>query len=69
MTELLKIMTKKKHALPFVIFNEELNTLFDGLKYYAQEVETETYPRAIALYAGDVFTTNNYSIIRNYFVC
>ena len=33
-----------------------------GLKYFAQEYSTEFYPRAVALYPGDAFTTNNYSV-------
>lgn len=51
----------EKHSIPFIVFNEELNTFMAGLKYFAQEVEDETYPRAIGLYVGDVFVTNNYS--------
>jgi hypothetical protein len=51
----------EEHNMPFVVFNEEINTFLNGLKYYAQEVETETYPRAIGLYPGDAFVTNNYS--------
>ena len=48
------------HAQPFLVFNEELNTL-NGLKYYAEPVvDGEVYPRSIGLFIGDVFTTNNF---------
>ena len=51
-----------KHAQPFLVFNEELNTFMNGLKYYAEPVvDGEVYPRAIGLYVGDTFTTNNYA--------
>lgn len=52
-----------KHAQPFVVFNEEINTIFTGLKYFASEVDEdgEVYPRAIGLYIGDTFTTDNFS--------
>ena len=45
----------------FVHYTEELNTFIDELKYFAVPVEEvgETYPRCIALYAGDSFCTNN----------
>lgn len=43
----------------FVHFTEELNTFIDELKYFAVPVEEKTYPRGIALYAGDSFCTNN----------
>ena len=51
-----------KHAAPFLVFTEELNTFMDGLKYYATEEDADgdIYPRAIGLFVGDVFTTNNY---------
>ena len=50
------------HAQPFLVFNEELNTFMNGLKYYAEPVvDGEVYPRAIGLYIGDTFTTNNYT--------
>jgi len=50
------------HAQPFLVYVEELNELMDGLKYYATEEDADgdIYPRAIALYVGDAFTTNNY---------
>lgn len=57
-----------KHGVMFVHFTEELNTLIDELKYFAVPVEktdagvddfASTYPRCIALYIGDTFTTNN----------
>ena len=52
-----------KHAQPFLVFNEELNTFMNGLKYYAEPViDGEVYPRAIGLYVGDIFTTNNYAV-------
>ena len=31
-----------------------------GLKYFAEPVEDETYVRAVALYVGYVWTTNNF---------
>lgn len=50
-----------EHAQPFLVFNEELNTFVDGLKYFAEPVVNgEVYPRAIGLYIGDAFTTDNY---------
>ena len=50
------------HAQPFLVFNEELNTVISGLKYYAEPVtDGDVYPRAIGLYVGDTFTTNNYA--------
>ena len=52
----------EKHSQPFLIFSEELNDFMSGLKYFAQEYSTEFYPRAVALYPGDAFTTNNYSV-------
>lgn len=51
----------EKHAQPFLIFSEEINDFMSGLKYFAQESSREFYPRAVALYPGDAFTTNNYS--------
>ena len=50
------------HSQPFLVFTEELNTFFDGLKWYAtfEDADGEIYPRAIGLFVGDVFTTNNY---------
>jgi len=48
------------HAQPFIVWNEELLTLFPGLKYYATEEDAdgEIYPRAVALMVGDTWTTN-----------
>lgn len=48
---------------PFLVFTEELNTIFDGLKFFAtaEDADGEIYPRGVALYVGDVFTTNNYA--------
>jgi len=49
------------HAMPFIVFTEELNTFMSGLKYFATPVEAdETYPRAVGLFVGDVWTTNNF---------
>ena len=47
----------------FVHYTEELNTFVDELQYFAVPVEEvgDTYPRGIALYAGDSFCTNNYT--------
>jgi hypothetical protein len=52
------------HAQPLLVFTEELNTFFDGLKWYAtmeDEEDNIIYPRVIGLFVGDAFTTNNYS--------
>lgn len=51
------------HAQPFLVYVEELNELMDGLKYYAtqEDADGDIYPRAIALFVGDAFTTNNYT--------
>ncbi|MFA5584405.1 MAG: hypothetical protein WDA09_09330 [Bacteriovoracaceae bacterium] len=53
-----------KHAAPFLIFTEELNTFMGGLKYFATEEDGDgdIYPRAVGLFVGDVFTTNNYAV-------
>jgi len=53
----------EKHSQPFFVFSEELNTFMSGLKYFAQDANDEEgfHPRAVALYPGDAFTTNNYS--------
>ena len=49
------------HAQPFIVFTEELNTFMPGLKYFATPVEADaTYPRAVGLFVGDVWTTNNF---------
>lgn len=50
------------HGQPFLVFTEELNRLFSGLKWYATEEDADgdIYPRLVALYVGDAFTTNNY---------
>jgi hypothetical protein len=53
---------KSVHSQPFIVFTEELNTVVNGLKYFANEVvDGEVYPRSLALYVGDTYTTNNYS--------
>jgi len=52
-----------RHAQPFLLYTEELNTFFDGLKWYANGADEEDgiiYPRLVGLYIGDSFTTNNY---------
>lgn len=52
----------EKHSQPFLVFTEELNTVLNGLKYFATEVEDDVvYPRAVGLYIGDTFTTDYYS--------
>ncbi len=53
-----------RHAQPFLLFTEELNTFFSGLKWYAtgaDEQEGFIYPRLVGLYTGDSFTTNNFA--------
>lgn len=46
----------------FVHYTEELNTFLSDLEYFAVPVEDSVaYPRCIALYVGDSFTTNNYT--------
>lgn len=52
---------KTKHDAMFVHYTEVLNTLVDEDKYFAVPVETNTYPRCVALYVGDTYTTDNYS--------
>jgi hypothetical protein len=52
-----------RHAQPFLLFTEELNTFFSGLKWYATGADEQDgfiYPRLVGLYPGDSFTTNNY---------
>lgn len=46
---------------PFLHYTEELmNGIFNGLEYFTVELEDGVcYPRAIALYEGDEFVTNN----------
>ena len=52
----------KHGAAMFLHYTEELNTYIDELKYFAVPVEEGVaYPRCIALYVGDSFTTNNYA--------
>ena len=41
----------------FVVFNEELNPIVPGHKYYATDLAEET-PRAVAMYIGDTVTTD-----------
>jgi hypothetical protein len=52
-----------RHAQPFLLYTEELNTFFDGLKWYANGADEEDgiiYPRLVGLYLGDAFTTDNF---------
>jgi hypothetical protein len=50
------------HKQPFVHYTEELLTYSKELKHYAEPVVDGTvYPRCVALYVGDTFTTNNYT--------
>lgn len=50
------------HKTAFVHYTEEILSVFPELKYFAVPVEDGVvYPRCIALYAGDSFTTNNYT--------
>lgn len=51
------------HNRPFIVFTEELNTFMDGLKYFAngEDAHGDIYVRAVALYEGDTWTTNNFS--------
>lgn len=52
---------KNVHKTMFVHYTEEILTFLPDLKYFAVPVEEtgDTYIRAIALYTGDTFTTNN----------
>lgn len=51
-----------KHEQPFVHYTEEILSIFPELRLFACEIEDGVvYPRAIALYVGDTFTTNNYT--------
>ena len=51
-----------KHTVPFLHYTEEILTVLPELKYFAVPVEDGiVYPRGIALYVGDSFTTNNCS--------
>jgi hypothetical protein len=52
------------HAQPLLVYTEELNTFFDGLKWYATPEDEDNgriYPRALGLFVGDAFTTNNFA--------
>lgn len=42
---------------PILHYTEELNTIVNGLKYFA--VPDDEYPRGVVLYIGDSFTTDN----------
>lgn len=51
-----------KHAQPCLVYNDELITgPIDSLNRYAEEIEAgkPVYLRALPLYLGDSFTTNN----------
>lgn len=51
-----------KHEQPFVHYTEELLSVLPELRLFACPVEDGVvYPRCIALYVGDTFTTNNYT--------
>lgn len=50
----------------YIHYTEELLTVVDGLKHFALEASEEgsnyvCYPRLIALYSGDTFTTDNFT--------
>ncbi len=50
---------------PFLHFTEELMTIgiVSGYEYFTLDIENgKAFPRAIALYEGDEFTTNNYAL-------
>lgn len=50
-----------KHDAPFVHYTEEILTWLPELRLFACPIEDGVvYPRAIALYVGDTFTTNNH---------
>lgn len=50
------------HGQPLLAYTEEITTIFDGNKWFATEQDDEgvIYPRAIGLFIGDSFTTDNY---------
>ena len=55
------------HSQPFLHYTEELVTFMDGLKYFAveEDADGDIYPRAIGLYVGDSFTTNNVTYLES----
>lgn len=56
------------HAQPLLVYTEELVTFLAGNKWFANEADGENgtiYPRAIGLFVGDAFTTNNYVLGSN----
>jgi len=57
----LEAFVAASHSQPFLAFTEEMNTFMDGLKYFAveEDADGDIYPRAVGLYVGDSFTTNN----------
>jgi hypothetical protein len=53
-----------KHDMPFVHYTEEILTWLPELRLFACPIEDGVvYPRAIGLYVGDTFTTNNHVAI------
>lgn len=53
-----------KHSQPCLVYNDELITgPIDSLNKYAEEIEAgkPVYLRALPLYLGDSFTTNNFT--------
>lgn len=53
---------KAKHDCPFVHYTEEILSVLPELRLFACPIEDGVvYPRCIALYVGDTFTTNNYA--------
>jgi hypothetical protein len=51
------------HSQPFLVYTEELVTFLSGNKYFAnvEDYEGDIIPRAIGLFVGDAFTTNNFT--------
>lgn len=59
----LKNYDAAKHSQPCLVYNDELITgPIDTLDKYAEEIEAgkPAYVRALPLYLGDTFTTNNF---------
>lgn len=60
----LKNYDAAKHSQPCLVYNDELITgPIDSLNKYAEEIEAgkPVYLRALPLYLGDSFTTNNFT--------
>lgn len=57
-----KLVKYGAHKVAFLVFTEELPTFIGGNERYATEADAygDVYPRGVALYVGDVFTTDNY---------